>query len=42
MLDAASAAALQDKADRIAESLSLGITFHRDRNAGLRPTGAEA
>src|SRR5687767_6334051 len=35
MLDAASAAALQDKARRIAESLSLGIAFHRDRNAVL-------
>jgi hemoglobin len=33
MLDAASAAALQDKARRIAESLSLGIAFHRDRSA---------
>ena len=29
MLDPASAAALQDKAARIAESLSLGIAFHR-------------
>ena len=42
MLDAASAAALQDKAERIAESLSLGIAFHRDRNAALRPKSAEA
>jgi hemoglobin len=30
MLDPASAAALQDKAARIGESLSLGIAFHRD------------
>src|SRR5688572_18733010 len=37
MLDAASAAALQDKAGRIAESLSLGIAFHRDRGSALRP-----
>ena len=29
MLDPASAAALQDKAARIAESLSLGIEFHK-------------
>ena len=42
MLDAASAAALQDKAGRIAESLSLGIAFHRDRGAVLRPASAEA
>jgi hemoglobin len=42
MLDADSAAALQDKAGRIAESLSLGIAFHRDRNAVLRPASAEA
>jgi hemoglobin len=42
MLDAGSAAALQDKAGRIAESLSLGIAFHRDRNAFLRPASAEA
>lgn len=42
MLDADSASALQDKAGRIAESLSLGIVFHRDRNAVLRPASAEA
>ena len=35
LLDPASAAALQDKAVRIAESLSLGIDFHRDRGAAL-------
>jgi hemoglobin len=29
--DAQSASALQDKAGRIAESLALGIAFHRDR-----------
>jgi hemoglobin len=42
MLDADSAAALQDKAGRIAESLALGIAFHRDRNAVLRPASTEA
>src|SRR5688572_3474657 len=42
MLDADSAAALQDKAGRIAESLSLGIAFHRDRNAVLGHASAEA
>ena len=42
MLDADSAAALQDKAGRIAESLSLGIAFHRDRDSALRNAGAEA
>jgi hemoglobin len=42
MLDPESAAALQDKAGRIAESLSLGIAFHRDRNAILGPASAEA
>jgi hemoglobin len=42
MLDAVSAAALQDKAGRIAESLSLGIAFHRDRGAVLRPASADA
>ncbi len=41
MLDAVSAAALQDKAGRIAESLSLGIAFNRDRKAVLRPTRTE-
>ena len=35
MLDPGSAAALQEKAGRIAESLSLGISFHRDREAAL-------
>jgi hemoglobin len=35
LLDPASAAALQEKAGRIAESLSLGIAFHRDRDAAL-------
>ena len=29
------AAALQEKASRIAESLSLGIAFHRDRSMGI-------
>ena len=37
LLGAAAAAALQEKAARIAESLGLGIAFHRDR--GL-PGGA--
>ena len=27
------AAAFQDRADRIAESLQLGVQFYRDRNA---------
>ena len=35
MFDPASAAALQDKAARIAESHSLGIAFHRDPDAML-------
>lgn len=35
LLDPASAAALQDKAARIAESLSLGIDFHRCPNNAL-------
>ena len=35
LLAPAAAAALQDKASRIAESLSLGIAFHRDRAAGF-------
>jgi len=34
------AAALQEKAERIAESLSLGIDFHRDRGALLSPKAA--
>ena len=42
MLDADSAAALQDKAGRIAESLSLGIAFHRDRSAVLGHASAKA
>lgn len=33
LLDPDSAAAMQDKAARIAESLSLGIDFYRDRAA---------
>ena len=37
LLDPKSAAALQEKAGRIAESLSLGISFHRDRDAALTP-----
>lgn len=37
LLDLDSAAALQEKAGRIAESLSLGIRFHRDREAALTP-----
>jgi hemoglobin len=36
LLDAGPAAALQDKAERIAESLSLGIAFHRDRSMGAQ------
>lgn len=35
LLDPVSAAALQDKAGRIAESLSLGIDFHRDRGGAF-------
>ena len=34
-LEPGPAAALQEKADRIAQSLSLGIAFHRDRRLGL-------
>jgi hemoglobin len=41
LLDPGPAAALQEKADCIAESLSLGIAFHRDRRLGLGlPAGA--
>ena len=40
LLDPASAAALQDKADRIAESLSMGIAFNRDRDSLLKPRAA--
>jgi hemoglobin len=42
MLDASSAVALQDKAHRIAESLSLGIAFHRDRGALVQRDRLEA
>ena len=34
VLSPEAAAAFQEKADRIAESLLLGVQFHRDRNAG--------
>jgi hemoglobin len=37
LLDPESAAALRDKAGRIAESLSLGIALHNDPEAFLRP-----
>jgi hypothetical protein len=40
MLDPESAMALQEKAARIAESLSLGISFHRDSNAVLATAAA--
>ena len=33
VLGPAAAAAFQEKADRIAESLQLGVQFHRERNA---------
>ena len=36
LLDPESAAALQEKAGRIAESLALGIEFNRDPQARLR------
>jgi hemoglobin len=36
LLDPASAATLQEKAGRIAESLSLGIAFQKDPEAALR------
>jgi hemoglobin len=42
MLDAASATALQDKARRIAESLSLGIAFRQDAAGLLEKQGAGA
>ena len=32
VLGAEAAAAFQDKADRIAESLQLGVQFHRERS----------
>ena len=35
LLEEGPAAALQEKANRIAESLSLGIAFHRNRLLGL-------
>jgi hemoglobin len=40
LFDPSSAAALQDKAARIAESLALGIQFSRDPQAALRRSGA--
>jgi len=40
LLEAGPAAALQEKANRIAESLSLGIAFHRNRLLGLGLTAA--
>ena len=40
MLDAASAGRMQDKAARIAESLSLGIAFYTQRDQLLRPERA--
>jgi hemoglobin len=40
MLDPASAAALQEKAGRIAESLSMGIAFSRDPGNLLKPQAA--
>ncbi|UIJ46311.1 group III truncated hemoglobin [Sphingomonas cannabina] len=36
LLTAEAAAAFQDKADRIAESLQLGMQFYRDRRAACR------
>jgi len=41
LLDPVSAAALQEKAARIAESLSLGIGFHRDAAKALQPATAD-
>lgn len=35
VLGAPAAAAFQDKADRIAESLQLGVQFHRERSTAL-------
>ena len=40
LFDADSAAALQDKAGRIAESLSMGIQYSRDPSHGLMPRTA--
>jgi hemoglobin len=42
MLDPESALALQEKAARIAESLSLGISFHRNPGAALATAAAVA
>ena len=41
LLDRQSAVALQEKAGRIAESLSLGIRFHRERHAVATPVGVD-
>lgn len=41
LLPPEAAAALQDKAGRIAESLSLGIQFYRDRQRELAPAEAD-
>lgn len=40
LLDPVSASDLQEKARRIAESLSLGIAFHRDPEAALATAGS--
>jgi hemoglobin len=40
LFDPASAAALQDKAGRIAESLALGIQFNQDPRTALGRPGA--
>lgn len=37
LLPPAAAAAFQEKADRIAESLQLGVRFHRERNTAVPP-----
>ena len=42
LLDPASAAALQDKADRIAESLSIGIAYNRNPASLLQPRKSAA
>ena len=42
MLDPASATAMQDKARRIADSLSLGIAFHKDPDRPRQKQGAAA
>jgi hemoglobin len=41
LLDPASAAAMQEKAERIGESLSLGISFYRDGNLAFVGTEAK-